>query len=228
MKSNINQALIASYNGIEVPKTIEVSKENIYIAYSGEREAYQEIKDANEKAKSELSTVPQEIKPKLFNYHAIGSSGTEMERTDIITATQDINMTTYYRNNETWASLKINELSPEGIYEMDLFFPSSRYGEPENVSVSIKFYPNERLSENGIDVSNYHPFQKYGKNIVATKLISTKMDYMSKEQIEQFVGQITHADIKTFCQQLQLQEQERKRQEELRQQEEQMGTPMTM
>lgn len=81
IKSNINQGLIASYNGIEIPKTIEIKKENMYFTYSSEREACQKIKDAKEKANSEMTPANIDIQPKIFNYHVNSENGLYAQRT---------------------------------------------------------------------------------------------------------------------------------------------------
>ena len=202
MKSNINNALIASYPEAINNESIQITKNNLSMAYKNEHKTCSNFVEENNAS---------DLKPEIFNYHTLNERNElTMERTDVVTLNQHADLTTYYKEGKNWSSLKVYESSPEGIYEVDLFMNPNEFYAEGNTSVSVRFYSNEYLKEKNIDVEKLHPIDIYGKNIPAQLLLETNMGYLTREQMEQLTAQACHMGMKAFYAQLYAQEQAKK------------------
>ena len=101
MKSNINNALIASYPEAINNESIQITKNNLSMAYKNEHKTCSKFVEENNAS---------DLKPEIFNYHTLNERNElTMERTDVVTLNQHADLTTYYKEGKNWSSLKVYE-----------------------------------------------------------------------------------------------------------------------
>jgi hypothetical protein len=179
-----------------------------------ERKAFREFEDERERMSADPSKTTSDLKPQIFNYVVAKENGLEMERTNVVSLDKHINLTTYYRDGQNWSCLDVYHATPEGVYRVDFLMDPGRVYDVANTFVTVQFYSNELLMENGIDMSKSHPFSVYGKNITPLTLTHTNVGFLSRQQMEQFMSQIPQISMKDFYEQLEAQEKAKKEQEQ--------------